>query len=110
MGIRLALSPPDIHQGWIGDELPSTTITEAWAGVGEVYGELWIQDTVMEEVDTAIEDSDTGIEQQEEFTQTMSTPKQYYELRRQAVSFKNPRLVKGDQSVSRNLISDHGLI
>ena len=110
MGIRLARSPPDIHQGWIGDELPSTTITEAWVGVREVFGELLIHDTVMEEVDTAIEDSDTGIEQQEEFTQTLSTPKQYYDLRRQVASLKNPRLVKGNQSVSHNLISDHGLI
>ena len=31
-------------------------------GAGEVFGELWIQDTVMEEVDTVIEDFDNGIE------------------------------------------------
>ena len=68
-------------------------------GVGEVFGELWIQDTAMNEVDTAIEDSDNGIEQQKEFTQTMSTPKNNYDLRRKAESLKNPRLVKGNQSV-----------
>ena len=37
--------------------------------------ELWIQDTVMEEVDTVIEDFDNGIKNQEKFTQTMSIPK-----------------------------------
>ena len=68
LGIRLASSQPDIHQGWIGDELPSTTITGSWVGSGEVFGELWIQDMVMEEVNTAIENSDNGIEHQEEFT------------------------------------------
>ena len=29
LSIRLASSPPDFHQGWIGDDLPSTTITGA---------------------------------------------------------------------------------
>ena len=43
-------------------------------GTGEVFGELLIQDTVMEEMDTVIEDFDNRIEQQEEFTQPMSTP------------------------------------
>ena len=90
LGIRLASSPPDIHQGWIGDELPATIITEAWVGAGEVFGELWVQDTVMEEADTATEDS-------EELTPSMSTPKKHYALRRQAAYLKNPRLVKGNQ-------------
>ena len=62
LGIRLASSPLDIRQGWIGGDLPSTTIADAWVGAGEVFGELWIQDTVMEEVDTVIEDFDNGIE------------------------------------------------
>ena len=68
IGICLTSSPPNIHQGWISDELPVTTITEAWVGEGEVFGELWVHDTVMEEADTATEDS-------EEFTPSMSTPK-----------------------------------
>ena len=92
--IRLASSPPDIHQGWIGDELPSTTITEAWAGVREVFGELLIQDTVMEEVDTAIEDSDTGIKQQEEFTQTMSTPTKILRFTAASSFLKEPSVSK----------------
>ena len=41
---------------------------DAWFGTGEVFGELWVQDTVMEEADTATEDS-------KEFTSSMSTPK-----------------------------------
>ena len=74
LGIRLARSPPEIHQGWIGDALLSTTITDTWVGEGEVFGELWIQDTVMEEANTVIEDFDNGIEHQEELTQLMSIP------------------------------------
>ena len=42
---------------------------------GEVFGELWIQDMVMEEVDTVIEDFSTETENQEKLTQPMSTPK-----------------------------------
>ena len=61
LGIQLVSSPLDIHQDCIGDDLHSTTITDAWARVGEVFGELWIQDTVMEEVDTVIEDFNNRI-------------------------------------------------
>ena len=66
LGTRLASSPSEIRQGWIGDELPATTITEAWVGAGEVFWELLVQDTVMEEVDTDTEDS-------KELTPSMST-------------------------------------
>ena len=62
LGIRLASSSPEIHQGWIGDALPSITITDAWVGTGEVFGELRIQDTVMEEADTVLEDVGTETE------------------------------------------------
>ena len=86
----------------MGDELPTTIITEAWVGAGEVFGELSVQDTVMEEMDTATEDY-------EEFTPSMSTPKKNYALRRQTAYLKNPRLVKGNQQVSLNLISDQDL-
>ena len=74
VGIRLARSPPEIHQSWIGDDLPSATIIDAWVGTGEVFGELGIQDTVMEEVDTAIEDFGKEIEKQEKLTQPVNTP------------------------------------
>ena len=72
-------------------------------GAEEVFGELWVQDTVMEEADTATEDS-------EAFTPSISTPTKHYALRRQAAYLKNPRLVKGNQSVSNKLISDQDLI
>ena len=64
----------------------------------------------MAEVDTFIEDFGNGIEKQDEMTQPMSTPKKYYNLRRKAASLKILRLVKGNQSVSHNLISDQDLI
>ena len=99
LGIRLASSPPEIDQGWIGDALLSTTITDTWVGEGEVFGELWIQDTLMEEVNTVIEDFDNGIEHQEELTQLMSTLQKNYDLWRKAASLENLRSVKGNQSV-----------
>ena len=46
--MRLTSSPNEIHQGLICGVLPSVTITDAWVGAGVVFGELWIQDTVME--------------------------------------------------------------
>ena len=87
LGIRLASSPPDIHQGWIGDELPATIITEAWVGAGEVFGELWVQDIVMEEADTATEDS-------ESFTPSMSTPKKTLRFTEASSILKEPSISK----------------
>ena len=74
LGIRLANSLLEIHQGWIGDALSSTTITDTWVGVGEVFGELLIQHTVMDELDTVLEDFGTE-KKKEELTHPMSTPK-----------------------------------
>ena len=51
LGIRLAKNPPEIHGGWKGNQLRSITITEAWAGAREVFGELWTTDTVMIDMD-----------------------------------------------------------
>ena len=48
LGITLACTPYDVHQGWIEYFLPSTTITDTWVVAGEVFGELCTQDTVME--------------------------------------------------------------
>ena len=59
LGIKLSSSPPEIHQGWIGSALPSTNLTNAWVGARQVFGELWIQDMVIEEVDTVLEYFDT---------------------------------------------------
>ena len=87
LSIRLASSPPDIHQGWIVDELPSTTITEAWVGAGEVFGEICVHDTVMEEADTAMEDSD-------EFTSSMSTPKKTLRFTEANSILKEPSVSK----------------
>ena len=28
-GIKMANTPPDTHTGWVGNKLPSTTITDA---------------------------------------------------------------------------------
>ena len=40
-GIIMANTPPDAHTGWVGKNLPSTTITDAWAGTQIAFGELW---------------------------------------------------------------------
>ena len=50
-GIRMANNPPEVHSGWIGNELPSTAITDAWAGAQEAFGEAWrstkkVKDTI----------------------------------------------------------------
>ena len=50
-GIRMANTPPEVHSGWIGNKLPSTTITDAWAGAQEAFGEAWrstkkVKDTI----------------------------------------------------------------
>jgi len=87
LGIRLVSSPPDIHQGWIGNELPAIIITEAWVGAGEVFGELWVQDIVMEEADTATEDS-------EAFTPSMSTPKKTLRFTEASIILKEPSVSK----------------
>ena len=44
-------------------------------GAGKVFGELWMHDTVIEEVDTVIEDFGDEIKKQEELPQPMSNPK-----------------------------------
>ena len=62
---------PEVHQGRIGDNLHSTTITDAW----EVFGELWTQDTVMEKVVKVMEEVDKVVDTQEELTHPMNTPK-----------------------------------
>ena len=94
LGIRLANSPPEIHQGWIGDALPSTAITDAWVGTGEIFGELWIQDTAMEEVDTVIEDFGNEIKKQEELTQPMSIPKKTLRFMKESRILKEPSVSK----------------
>ena len=55
LGTRLTSTPPEVHQGWIGDALPSTSITYAWIGTGEVFGKLLTQDAGMEEVGTVVD-------------------------------------------------------
>ena len=47
--MRLASTSLKVHQACIGNDLLSTTITDAWVDVGEMFGELWIQDIVMNE-------------------------------------------------------------
>ena len=50
LGMILTTAQLEVHQGWIGDDIPSTIITDAWLGTGKVFGVLWIHDTVIEEV------------------------------------------------------------
>ena len=40
-GIIIANTPPEVHSGWIGNKLPSTTITDAWVGTREAFEEAW---------------------------------------------------------------------
>ena len=68
LGMRLASTPPDVHQGWVWDVPLSTTATDAWVEAGEVFEELWTQGTVMEEIGK-VED------RHEKLTLPMSTPK-----------------------------------
>ena len=49
---------PEVHQGRIGDNLPSTTITDSW----EVFGELWTQEMVMEKVVKVMEEVDKVVD------------------------------------------------
>ena len=61
---------------------------------GEVFGELWIQDMVMEEVDTVIEDFSTETENQEKLTQPMSTPKKTLRFTEENSIFKESSISK----------------
>ena len=55
-GIRMANTPPDVHSGWIGNKLPSTTITDAWTEAQEAFGEAWRSTQKMKDTDTALHD------------------------------------------------------
>ena len=37
LGMRLASTPPEVHQGWIGDDISSTTVTDVLVGVEEIF-------------------------------------------------------------------------
>ena len=76
--MKLAIILPEVHQGWIGDGLPSITITDALVWAGEVFDELWTQDTVMEEAGNFMEEVDNVVKSQEELTEPMSAPKNRY--------------------------------
>ena len=56
--MRLARTVSDTNQEWMRDNFPSTTISDAWAGVRVVFGEWWMQDTVMEDSDLLIDNKD----------------------------------------------------
>ena len=55
-GIRIANTPPEIHTGWVGNKLPSTNITNAWAGAHEVFGELWRSTRQEKNIDAPMSD------------------------------------------------------
>ena len=56
-------------------------------GAGEIFGKLWVHDTVMEEMDTTTEDS-------EEFTPSMSTPKTKLRFMEANIILKEPSVSK----------------
>ena len=58
LGIRLVKTSSEVHVSWYGNQLRSNTITEAWAGAREVFGELWTKDTVMVDTERMNEDKD----------------------------------------------------
>jgi len=55
-GIRMANAPPEVHSGWIDNKLPSTTITDAWAGAQEAFGEPWRSTKKLKDTDTTLHD------------------------------------------------------
>ena len=61
-------TPPEGHQGRVGYDPLSRTITDVCVEAGEVFGELCKYDTVMEEVDSSEDKND-------EMTQPMSIAK-----------------------------------
>ena len=67
LGIRLANNPLKVHVGWKGNQLMDATITEAWVGPREVFGELWMKNTIMTYIDTGKEPEDSE-------SQTLLTP------------------------------------
>ena len=48
----MAKIQPEVHLGWIDYKVPSSMITEVWAGAQEVIGELWMNGTIMTDSDT----------------------------------------------------------
>ena len=67
LGIRLANNPLKVHVKWKGNQLIAATITEAWVGSREVFGELWMKNTIMTYIDTGKETEDSE-------SQTLLTP------------------------------------
>ena len=56
LGIRMAHTPPDVHLGWIGNKLPSTTITDAWTGAQVAFGEKWRNTKKVQVTDSPLHD------------------------------------------------------
>ena len=52
----MAHTPPDVHSGWIGNKLPSTTITDAWAGAQVAFGEKWRNTKTVQVPDSPLHD------------------------------------------------------
>lgn len=50
--IRLAKTPPEVHEGWNCNQLLSTTIAETQAGARDVFGEIWTMNTLMTDADS----------------------------------------------------------
>ena len=61
--IRLAMDPPEVHTGRLGEELPSTSITKAWTGTQANFDELWRKSA--QEKDTNNDVSMVGIGEKE---------------------------------------------
>ena len=73
LGMVLVSTSPNVRQGWIGDDLPSTTITNVLAGSVEVYGELWTHDTVMEDTSTVREEVGSVIDTTNQYKKTRTS-------------------------------------
>ena len=57
-GIQLAKTPSEVHVGWKGNQLRTNTITETWAGVREMFGELWMKYTLMTDLNRETDEED----------------------------------------------------
>ena len=71
------MNPPEIHMGWIEEELSSTSITEAWVETHASLGELWRKLAQEKYINNDVVMVDIGKKEKkdEKVDKTMSTPK-----------------------------------
>ena len=76
-GMRLVMTLLEIHTGWIGEELMSTTFMEMWVGAHTSFGKLWIKSAKEKDMNNDVIIIYTGEKEKKDgnSNEKMTTPK-----------------------------------